>query len=185
MDTYWSYLSKTEYAILFQKLINRPSSFHITRLLFDKINIGTIKLMISMGTLKSDKMLGFFKELGSSLKELAAKDIQYYDLAHHLASINNDDDYILFLEEYTSVFVQLRIASFLVEDVESKMKEKGTLSFNDFAELCMNVPIDTLPICLDIFVDKKWITSFEKISLREVLEEKYKSQKEQNNNTEK
>ena len=46
-----------------------------------------------------------------------------YDYAFDLAVANSDDDFLAFLDEYTVVFVQLRLVSSFVDEIE-KQKQK-------------------------------------------------------------
>lgn len=168
-SSYWSELSKAEYAILFKNLMKKKTHVPVLKKIFEKIDLVYVRMMINSGALKSNLILEFFKGLGNDIQKFVANDIQLYDFAFGLALNNSDDQFLAFLEDYTVVFVQLRLVASFVDEVELEMKknEGKPLSYVKLTEICSHIPTDCLNVTLDIFKDKKWVTENEKKSIQE------------------
>lgn len=169
-SSYWSELSKAEYAILFKNLLKKKTHIPVLKIIFEKIDLVYIKMMTNSGALKSNTILDFFKGLGNDIQKFAANDIHLYDYAFGLALNNSDDEFLAFLEDYTVVFVQLRLVASFVDEVEAEIKKNSgkNISYMKITEICSHVPKDCLSVTLDIFKDKKWITENEKKSIEEI-----------------
>lgn len=163
VSSYWTTLSKAEYAIIFKNLIARTSSIQVTRTILSKVDLVYLRMMTSSGTIKSDRILNFFKKLGPEIQKLAAQDMHIYDFAFDLAVANSDDDFLAFLDEYTVVFVQLRLVSSFVDEIESEIKKNHGLKLPYFQilQIASNIPSDCLKISLEVFLEKGWINSNE------------------------
>ncbi len=169
-SSYWSELTKAEYAILFKNLLKQKTHVPVLKKIFEKIDLVYIKMMTNSGALKSNMILEFFKGLGNDIQKFAANDIQLYDYAFGIALNNSDDEFLAFLEDYTVVFVQLRLVSSFVEEVELEMKKRNgqKLTYIKLTEICSHIPKDCLAVTLGIFMDKDWITENEKKSIEDV-----------------
>lgn len=168
ISSYWTYLSKAEYAILFKHLILQTKDTEATKLILRKVDLVHLKLMTSSGSVPSQKVLEFFKRLGPEIQKIAAQDMHIYDFVFNLATNNSDEEYLAYLEEYTTLFVQLRVASFFFEELEKEVKARGKpLSYLEIFERCSSIPIDTLPVILAVFLEKGWITESQKESILE------------------
>lgn len=163
VSSYWTTLSKAEYAIIFKNLIVRTSSIQVTKTILSKVDLVYLRMMTSSGTIKSDRILNFFKKLGPEIQKLAAQDMHIYDFAFDLAVANSDDDFLAFLDEYTVVFVQLRLVSSFVDEIESEIKRNQGLKLPYFQilQIASNIPSDCLKISLEVFLEKGWINSNE------------------------
>lgn len=167
-DSYWSYLSKAEYAILFKHLLECSGNTDIKKMLLQKFDLIYLKLMTSTGSIKSNKVLNFFKNIGPEIKKLAAHDMNIYEYVFGLAIENSDEEYLNFLEQYTTLFVQLRVASGFVEEIEALIKKKNSLpTYNEIVEIARHIPEDTLGITLEVFHEKKWLTQNQAMSILE------------------
>ncbi|MCX8000101.1 MAG: hypothetical protein N3A69_14300, partial [Leptospiraceae bacterium] len=125
ISSYWMYLSKAEYAILFKHLIIQTKDTEATKILLRKLDLVHLKMMSSSGSVPSEKILDFFKRLGPEIQKIAAQDMQIYDFVFDLATSNSDEEYLSFLEEYTTIFVQLRVASYFFEELEREVELRG------------------------------------------------------------
>ncbi|MBE7413554.1 MAG: hypothetical protein L6Q54_05940 [Leptospiraceae bacterium] len=167
-SSYWKILSNAEYAILFKYVLSKTTNLDIAKPLLQKIDLVHLKLMTSNGEIKSEKILSLFKKLGNELQKVIAKDMNIYDFIFDLAVDNSDQEFLSFLEEYTTLFVQIRLASSFVEDVENLVKKQGrNLSYTEIHQICSNIPPDSLKVALQIFQDKGWITESENKSIDE------------------
>ncbi|MCC6274247.1 MAG: hypothetical protein IT569_00160 [Leptospiraceae bacterium] len=167
-SSYWKTLSSVEYAILFKYVLAKTTNLEIIKPLFQKLDLVHLKLMTSSGEIKSEKILSFFKKLGSEMQKIVAKDMNIYDYAFDLAVDNSDQEFLTFLEEYTALFVQIRLASHFVEEVEDLTMKKGkNLPFTEIHRICGNIPLDSLKVALEIFQDKGWISENENKSIDE------------------
>jgi hypothetical protein len=168
-SSYWSNLSKAEYAILFQTLVKSQSNTFVLKGILEKVDLVHIRMMTASGTIKSDQLLSFFKNLGSDLQKFAAKDMNIYDFAVDLAITNSDETFLNFLDEYTLVFVQLRMVASFVEEVESQIKKNNgkNLTYLEIMTICSHIPKDCIEVTLDIYHDKKWVSLNEKKSILE------------------
>ena len=161
ISSYWTYLSKAEYAVLFRSLLETSDTDAIS-IMMTKVDIVHLKMLAKSGSEISDRMLSFFKKMGSGIKDMAAKDMSIYDFAFNLAVDKSDMEFLAIMEEYASVFVQLRVVSFFVEEVEKEIKLKGiSPNYFYFMELSNAIPKDTLKLTVDAFIEKKWITDSE------------------------
>ncbi|HMV80025.1 MAG TPA: hypothetical protein PKA14_18980 [Leptospiraceae bacterium] len=161
ISSYWTYLSKAEYAVLFRSLLETSDTDAIS-IMMTKVDIVHLKMLAKSGSEISDRMLSFFKKMGSGIKDMAAKDMSIYDFAFNLAVDKSDMEFLAIMEEYASVFVQLRVVSFFVEEVEKEIKLKGiSPNYFYFMELSNAIPKDTLKLTMDAFIEKKWITDSE------------------------
>jgi len=169
VSSYWTTLSKAEYAIIFKNLIVRTSSIQVTRTILSKVDLVYLRMMTSSGTIKSDRILNFFKKLGPEIQKLAAQDMHIYDFAFDLAVANSDDDFLAFLDEYTVVFVQLRLVSSFVDEIESEIKRNHGLKLPYFQilQIASNIPSDCLKISLEVFLEKGWINTNESKAIEE------------------
>ncbi|MCE9502047.1 MAG: hypothetical protein K8R21_16315 [Leptospira sp.] len=165
-SSYWKLLSHAEYAIIFKNIIKRTSNLDVAKTLLQKVDLLHLRLLTKSGEIKSDKILDLFKKFGPEIKKLVAHDFHLYDFAFELALDNSDDEFLAFLEEYTNLFVQIRLASNFVEDIELQIKNSGKkLSYSELHKLCSNIPRDSLRITLEIFQDKGWISENENKSI--------------------
>jgi hypothetical protein len=159
---YWSYLSKAQYAALLKNTIARTGNLESAKVLLTRVDLAQIKLLTKSGTIKEEKILQLFKSLGSDLMKVFSEDVNLYDYAFGLAAAASDTDFLNFLEGYTMLFVQLRIASSFVTEVERAMEQKGErLSFSELFNFFANVPKDTVGVCLEVFTNKGWLSKSE------------------------
>ena len=107
--------------------------------------------------------LFFSATMPPEIQKLAAQDMHIYDFAFDLAVANSDDDFLAFLDEYTVVFVQLRLVSSFVDEIESEIKRNHGLKLPYFQilQIASNIPSDCLKISLEVFLEKGWINSNE------------------------
>jgi hypothetical protein len=172
-DSYWKSLSKAEYAILFKHIIKKTSDIQIAQNLFQKLDLLHLRMMVNSGALKSENILTVFKQIGPEIKKLVVKNMGVYDFAFELAVNNSDNDYLNFLEEYTTLFVKMRLASSFVENVDKEIKEKNrNLSFQELHKICGQIPNDCLLVALEIFEDRGWVSKEE----AKTIEESYNRQ---------
>lgn len=169
LTSYWTTLSKAEYAIIFKNLVSRTSNIQIAKNLLSKVDLVYLKMMTSSGTLKSDRVLNFFRNLGPDIQKLAAQDMNIYDYAFELAVANSDDDFLAFLDEHTVVFVQLRLVSSFVDEIEAEMKKNSghKLPYFQILQIATHIPLDCLKISLDVFQDKGWINANENKAIQD------------------
>ena len=169
VSSYWTTLSKAEYAILFKNLISRTSSIQVTKTILSKVDLVYLRMMTSSGSLKSDRVLNFLKKLGPEIQKLAAQDMNIYDYAFDLAVANSDDDFLAFLDEYTVVFVQLRLVSSFVEEIEAEMKRNSgnKLPYFQILQISANIPMDCLKLSLEVFQERGWINANENKAIQE------------------
>ena len=71
VSSYWTTLSKAEYAILFKNLISRTSSIQVTKTILSKVDLVYLRMMTSSGSIKSERILNFFKKLGPEIQKFA------------------------------------------------------------------------------------------------------------------
>lgn len=169
VSSYWTTLSKAEYAIIFKNLVVRTSSIQVTKTILSKVDLVYIRMMTSSGSIKSDKILNFFKKLGPEIQKLAAQDMNIYDYAFDLAVSNSDDDFLAFLDEYTVVFVQLRLVSSFVDEIENEIKKNQgqKLQYFQILQIATHIPRDCLKISLGVFQEKGWISANESKAIEE------------------
>lgn len=169
ISSYWTNLSKAEYAIIFKNLMKRTSSFETAKIVFSKLDFVYLKLMTSSGSITSEKLLNFFKKLGPEIEKLAVQDMNFYDFAFELATHESDEEYLSFLEEYTVVFVQLRLVSSFLEEMERMIRLNGGAIPSQVQILTLfgQVPRDSIDITLKVFQEKHWITESEAKSIEE------------------
>ncbi len=169
VSSYWTTLSKAEYAILFKNLISRTSSIQITKTILSKVDLVYLRMMTSSGSIKSERILNFFKKLGPEIQKFAAQDMNIYDYAFDLAVANSDDDFLAFLDEYTVVFVQLRLVSSFVDEIESEIKKNQghKLAYLQILQIAGHIPTDCLKISLEVFQEKNWINANENKAIQD------------------
>jgi hypothetical protein len=169
VSSYWTTLSKAEYAILFKNLISRTSSIQVTKTILAKVDLVYLRMMTSSGSLKSDRVLNFLKKLGPEIQKLAAQDMNIYDYAFDLAVANSDDDFLAFLDEYTVVFVQLRLVSSFVDEIESEIKKNAgqKLPYFQILQISTHIPTDCLKLSLEVFQERGWINANENKAIQE------------------
>jgi|JI8StandDraft_1071087.scaffolds.fasta_scaffold00203_21 hypothetical protein len=161
-SSYWSYLSKPQYAALLKNTLSRTWNLEPAKALLSRIDLVHIKMLTKSGTIDEMNILNLFKSLGSDIKKVFSEDINLYDYAFGLAADASDIEFLNFLESYTMLFVQLRIASSFVIEIEKLMETKGEkLSFPELFKFFANVPKDTIEVCLEIFSDKGWLSKNE------------------------
>ena len=166
LSSYWNYLSRAEYAVLFKNLISQSSDIEMIKDLLPKVDIVLLRIMTSSGSMPNEKMLNFFKKIGADIQKLAAKDMNLYDYAYDLANDLSDKEFLKYLDNYTNVFVQLRVVSGFVESVETIVKESGNPpSYVEFMELCSTIPHDSLVAALQIFQERNYLSSNEASSI--------------------
>ena len=169
VSSYWTTLSKAEYAILFKNLISRTSSIQVTKTILAKVDLVYLRMMTSSGSLKSDRVLNFLKKLGPEIQKLAAQDMNIYDYAFDLAVANSDADFLAFLDEYTVVFVQLRLVSSFVDEIESEIKKNAghKLPYFQILQISTHIPTDCLKLSLEVFQERGWINANENKAIQE------------------
>lgn len=169
VSSYWTTLSKAEYAILFKNLISRTSSIQVTKTILSKVDLVYLRMMTSSGSIKSERILDFFRKLGPEIQKFAAQDLNIYDYAFDLAVANSDDEFLAFLDEYTVVFVQLRLVSSFVDEIESEIKKNQghKLPYFQMLQISTHIPIDCLKISLEVFQEKGWINANENKAIQE------------------
>ncbi|MCB1142673.1 MAG: hypothetical protein H7A24_04460 [Leptospiraceae bacterium] len=174
-SNYWAFLSKAELAILFKELLNQTRDTDAIRQIIERMDVSFLKLMTSAGTVSSQRVLNFLKEIGNDFQKLVAKDMDLYEYAVELAEKESDQEFLAFIENYTAVFVQLRVASFFIKDIESKISQTGQIpSYMEFISICVDIPMDTLGLALELFHEKKWVSQNEVESIFEFYMQKRK-----------
>ncbi len=169
VSSYWTILSKAEYAILFKNLISRTSSIQVTKTILSKVDLVYLRMMTSSGSLKSERVLNFFKQLGPDIQKFAAQDLNIYDYAFDLAVANSDDNFLAFLDEYTVVFVQLRLVSSFVDEIEMEIKKNQgqKLPYLQILQIAGHIPQDCLKVSLEVFTEKGWLSAKENKAIQE------------------
>ncbi len=166
LSSYWNYLTKAEYAVLFKNLLSQSNDIETIKDLLPKVDVLLLRIMTSTGSMPNERMLNFFKKIGDDIQKLAAKDMNLYDYAYDLANDLSDKEFLNYLDNYTNVFVQLRVVSGFVESVENIVRDSGNPpSYVEFMELCSTIPHDSLQAALEIFQEKNWLSSNEAISI--------------------
>ncbi len=162
ISSYWKLLSKAQYAILLKDSIHRTWNLQPARELLPKIDLVHIKLLTGSGGVSAQRMLNLFKSLGSDIKKIFSEDMNIYDYAFGLAVDESDQEFLNFLEDYTILFVQLRIVSSFTEEMDRLIQKKGgRLEFAEVHHFFSNIPLDSIELTLEIFQDKAWITKSE------------------------
>jgi hypothetical protein len=173
ISSYWKLLSKAQYAILLKSTIQRTWNLEPAKNLLGRVDLVHIKMLTGSGGVESTKILQLFKSLGSDIKKVFSEDMNIYDYAFGLAVDESDMEFLNFLEEYTMLFVQLRIASGFAEDMEKWIqKNKKNPSYTDLHYFFANVPPDSLQVTAEIFLDKGWITPQESVRILETYSSK-------------
>ena len=168
LSSYWTYLSKQETAILFKYLLLQSADTDSLSSMISKVDIFLLKLMTKTGSVPGEKMLDFFKKMGTDIQKLAAKDMNFYDYAYNLAQDLSDQEFLEYLEKYSSIFVKLRVASGYIESIELKIKQSHSVpSYLEFMDLVTGIPQDSLHVVLVAFVEKKWLSQNEVNSLED------------------
>ncbi|MCG9875056.1 MAG: hypothetical protein MH321_09745 [Leptospiraceae bacterium] len=162
ISSYWKSLSKAQYAILLKDSIHRTYNLGPAKDLLSKIELVHIKLLTGSGGVSANRMLNLFKSLGSDIKKVFSEDMNIYDYAFDLAVEQSDNDFLAFLEEYTILFVQLRIVSSFTSEMESLIqKNGGRLNYSEVFQFFSNIPLDAIELTLEIFQDKNWLKKSE------------------------
>lgn len=170
ISSYWKLLSKAQYAILLKSTIQRTQNLEPAKNLLGRVDLIHIKMLTGSGGVESSRILQLFKSLGSDVKKIFSEDINLYDYVFGLAVDQSDLEFLGFLEEYTMLFVQLRIASGFADEMEKTIQKNGKLpAFGEIYQFLSNVPPDSLPVTLEIFLDKKWITPQESANILETF----------------
>ncbi|MCC5813153.1 MAG: hypothetical protein JJT78_00220 [Leptospira sp.] len=178
ISSYWKLLSKAQYAILLKNTIRKTWNLEPAKELLGRIDLIHIKMLTGSGGVESKKFLDLFKALGKDIKKVFSEDMNFYDYAFSLAVQESDAEFLAFLEEYTMLFVQLRIASGFADEMAKKVEQNnGTkLDYSEIHQFFSHVPPDSLQVTLEIFLDKSWITAQEKnLILESYLAKKSKS----------
>lgn len=163
LSYYWKYLSKAQYAILLKDTIQKSWFLEPAKNLLQNVDLVHIKLLTQSGKIQPSSILNLFKELGDKIKKLFSEDIHFYDYVFELASKESDSAFLEFLENYTFVFVQLRIASTFVQEMQQSLQKskKEKPSIQELVSLFSQVPPDSLEVTLEIFIEKGWVNSQE------------------------
>lgn len=165
-ESYFKYADKAQIAILFKALVKRTSSHDLAKEMIQKMDLNHLKMMTKSNTLPKDAVFLFFKKLGKDLHTLVTHDMNYYDFVFDLASNVNDQEYLQFLEEYTIVMVQIRVAQTFLHQLEElgreKNKKPGLVEIQSMLE---SIPTDCLELTLDIFKEKGFISEQERENL--------------------
>jgi hypothetical protein len=173
LKSYWTKVKRFKLVEIFKFLhksgkVNQPYSI----LILKRLNHTNILELIKGKDIKSKALLDLFKNLGENIKDMIAED---FDLVPHifaLASELGDTQYLEFLDEYTMLTVQLRIAQSLLEEAEQYVDESGKIAFPKLIEVVKNMPKDCLDLTLQMFEQKGYIDKNLKNELAEVLRDK-------------
>ena len=119
-------------------------------------------MLTGSGGVSANRMLNLFKSFGSDIKKVFSEDMNIYDFAFNLAVEESDDAFLAFLEEYTILFVQLRIVSSFTTEMESLIQKKGErLDYSEIHQFFSHIPLDAIELTLELFVEKNWVKKSE------------------------
>ncbi|NCN09761.1 MAG: hypothetical protein GW938_07955 [Leptospira sp.] len=162
ISSYWKLLSKAQFAILLKDSIHRTYNLEPAKDLLSKIELVHIKMLTGSGGVSANRMLNLFKSFGSDIKKVFSEDMNIYDFAFNLAVEESDDAFLAFLEEYTILFVQLRIVSSFTTEMESLIQKKGErLDYSEIHQFFSHIPLDAIELTLELFVEKNWVKKSE------------------------
>lgn len=163
ISSYWKLLSKAQYAILLKNTIQRTWNLEPAKNLLSRVDLIHIKMLTGSGGVESKKFLHLFKELGSDIKKVFSEDMNLYDYAFGLAVEESDHEFLGFLEEYTMLFVQLRIASGFTDEMEKVVADNQGKKpdYPTLHRFFAHVPPDSLEVTLEIFYDRGWVSDQE------------------------
>ncbi|MBI3394953.1 MAG: hypothetical protein HY042_03880 [Spirochaetia bacterium] len=155
MDSYWSHVGKERLLqILRQQITGKRSDYFSVIMLLQKMDASVLSLLRGEDEHRSHAMLDVFKAMGSSVKTVITSNLDLYDFIYRLALELKDEEYIAFLQDYTNLIVQLRIAENMVMDLQDAKDTTGKIPLKALIEMVPSIPTEALRIALEMMRER-------------------------------
>lgn len=128
--------------------------------IIQNVDLVHLKMIASANNHSAKKILDLFKEIGDGIHRMISRDFNIYHYAFELATEFSDEEFISFLEEYSNLFVQLRIGAMTIAEME-KLYGKEKPAYNHILKFSSEVPKDSLHMTLLLMTEKGWLTKEE------------------------
>ena len=171
LSHYWKLLPRSHYAVLLKNLLESAGKNEGIGSVMKNVDLVHLKMIGSKSEQLSKKILEILRQSGSDIKEMISKDINIYTYLFELAIQFSDEDLIVFLENYSNLFVQMRIASTTIDELEKLFGEKKP-KYTEVISLIQDIPRDSMEVTLKMLVKKNWVTEKESEYIQKFFKEK-------------
>ena len=157
ISSYFSLLSRAHYSLLFKYLVTRTKDIETAISILSHIDLVHLKLISASDNSISAKILALMKHMGADLKNIIFRDLDIYDFALNLAEKHQDRDFLAFLEEYSDIFIHLKITASIIEEIENTASQKQP-EYHEILEAMTIVPQDSIGMALSVCIKRNWLT---------------------------
>lgn len=158
IESYWKFVSRERLIELFRFMIvsGRSAAFSAV-LMLENLDTENLQLLRSLQEMKNTAILEVFKGLGKGVTKMISSNLDLFDFIYRLASDMNDLDYLKFLDDYTNIIVQLRIAQSMADVAKSRIDSSGKIPLKSLVELIREVPVTSMEVTLQLLKQRNLI----------------------------
>jgi len=169
LESFWKDIGREKMLLLFQNLIKSGESNRLSAvMLLQNMDLGDLKFLQKS---QSKGLLDFFKKI-QNLDNFLVSNLDLYDYVYRLALDSDDVEYLRFLDEYTNLAVQLRIAHNFANEAEAHIDSEGKIVFKNLIELIQDVPVESQNLTLEILQRRGFITEQTVLGIRNLADGK-------------
>ncbi len=151
MESYWREVNPEKLTQIFQEMLNLGKSNHFAALMIlQQMDLDNLVFMQQQPQFRSKAMLALFKDLGGNVRKLISENLDLFDFVYRLASDVDDQQYLGFLDEFTSFIMEIRIARTLADDAARRADERGKVPLNTLVHLLDGIPDESRRMTLEL-----------------------------------
>lgn len=166
--SYWGLVGKEKLLeILRHQFTGKHSAYFSVLMLLQKLDASLLNALARDERIRSKATLEFFKAMGGGVRGVITSNLDMYDFLYKLARDLKDGEYTTFLDDYTRLVVQLRIAETVIQDLEQSRDASGHVRLKALLDTLPSIPEEARRIALEMMRDRGLIDD---ATLKSVLE---------------
>jgi hypothetical protein len=126
-------------------------------LMLENLDTDNLELLHTLREMKNSAILEIFKGLGKGVTKMISSNLDLFDFIYRLASDMDDHEYLRFLDHYTNIIVQLRIAQSMADLAKTKTDATGKVPLKELVEIIKEVPTPSMEVTLQLLKQRNLI----------------------------
>ncbi len=165
-ESYWRDISRERLLELFRTLIATGEGNRLSAVvILQNMDLQDLKMLRKE---QSQSLLEFFKSF-QDFESVIKDNLNLYDYIYKLALEAGDDDFLRFLDEFTTFIVRLRIAQSFIMEAEDYLGPDGKIPFKQVVEMVRTIPSESLDITLQMLHRQGYVEETTITGLKEHL----------------
>jgi len=172
IHSYWKLVDKDRFLEILRLTMSKDSIFSAVFLLQQ---VDQLDFLRNSERFPSGALLDFFKSQGRNLLEYIQNNLDLYDYIYGLARQMKDTEYLHFLDEFTSMVVELRIIGTLAEEHSRKLEPGEKMSLKQLVTFLDSLPASSHTLAMDLLKRRELIEPGTASSMQEFRSERHET----------